>query len=138
MYKTIMGNVSFFFRYKKRDVIDVVFLTPFSRLWRKLNKPGFVVATHIYIRVEIRHYKTWWRNEQFSFYTYTWANVLVCLISSLFYCKLIIFMLSTTDLDPQKRFYHITFICAISCWFFWKCKFLINCTINIYQAKVKL
>lgn len=25
MYKTIMGNVSFFFRYKKRDVIDVVF-----------------------------------------------------------------------------------------------------------------
>lgn len=25
MYKTIMGNVSFFFLYKKRDVIDVVF-----------------------------------------------------------------------------------------------------------------
>lgn len=102
-------------------LLPVLYKYRFHSLKHKLDLSCTLQSTpffiRIYIRVEIRHYKTWWRNEHFSFYTYTWANMLVCLISSLFYCKLIIFMLSTTDLDPQKRFYHITFIWAILCWF---------------------
>lgn len=54
---TIMGNVSFFFRYKKRDVIDVVFHRRFLNYY--VNSTSLVLSwrlTYIYIYISVKNY----------------------------------------------------------------------------------